>query len=133
MGVYANAELMFGFINSTEEMNELFEAIINKAREEYVSSGGDISDFDEDNFTEFFEEQQGKYNVHLEAIGYDSDVFTIAAYKIAVSGKSINVRQVGSDKLEVTKSYEERIQKFFFELEIQGNYTPEWHLITYID
>lgn len=133
MGIYANGQLIFGFIH-LDENDELFTAIKEKAEEEYLKSGADIADFDENDFSSMLEDLQSKYNVNLSSIGYDSDVNIITTFSASVSAKGVSSRVIGSDKIEITKDYEERIKNFLLELNIEEDkFVPEWHLITYID
>lgn len=121
MGVYANGQLLYGFVH-TDETDELFQAIRAAHK-----NGEEIG------FEELHPALQTKHSISLFSI-CDSWINCLAAFSAVASNKLFEDKRLATERLQQTADYDQHIQAFLTALDIDPTpYTPKWHLLGYMD
>jgi len=119
MSVWANGELIYGFINANG-MKDLFDAISGDNEEDLA-------------FSELHQDEQERHEITLQSVGYEG-VDVLAAYSMNASGKGFDITSLQAEDLAKTEEYNQKIKSFLEAVGINPDlYTPGWHLLSYMD
>jgi hypothetical protein len=124
MSVYANGQLLYGFVRDNET-EELFAKIIQKWEDE---DGEDTASFEE-----MYGDLQEKHHISLSSVGYSS-VEILSAFSASAYAKNIDYEKIEADAMLKAEEYASNIKQFLEALDIDASqYQPNWCILAYMD